>query len=110
MRIRKTISLLLLVVYAFVFASTHFFYHSHQLADGTIVHSHILFGHVAHTHNAVQLQVIDQMNTAPYECEEPVQIELIHLEYIGQLEVARDVTALPLRPAFSFSLRAPPAA
>ena len=39
-RFRQLSSVVMLVVYAFFFASTNLFYHSHQLADSKVVHSH----------------------------------------------------------------------
>lgn len=107
MRIKQTIGLLLLVIYAMFFASANLCYHSHQLADGTVVHSHIFFGGQHHNHTAGQLQIIDQLNTANYEEAESVQIQPAHPEYC-ELLVAREVVALPLTPIYNFSLRAPP--
>lgn len=107
MRIKQTIGLLLLVIYAMFFASANLCYHSHQLADGTVVHSHIFFGGQHHNHTAGQLQIIDQLNTANYEEAESVQIQPAYPEYC-ELLVAREVVALLLTPIYNFSLRAPP--
>lgn len=107
MRLKQTIGLLLLVAYAFFFASANLCYHSHQLADGTIVHSHIFFGGQHHNHTAGQLQIIDQLNTTSYEEAEPVSVQLIQSDFC-ELLVAREVVALQLTPIYNFSLRAPP--
>ncbi len=107
--IKQTISLLLLVVYVMFFASANLCYHSHQLADGTIVHSHIFFGGKTHSHTASQLQIVDQLNNATYENTECIQIQSFLPEYSEQI-VVREVIALTLIPQYSFSLRAPPVA
>ena len=107
MRFKQTIGLLLLVIYAMFFASANLCYHSHQLADGTIVHSHLFFGGQHHNHTSGQLQIVDQLNTTCYEEAETIQIEPVQPEFC-ELLVAREVVALKLTPKYSFSLRAPP--
>ena len=107
MRIKQTIGLLLLVIYAMFFASANLCYHSHQLADGSVVHSHIFFGGQHHTHSAGQLQIIAQLNTTNYEEAETLEIQPFLPEY-NELLVAREVVALQFSPIYNFSLRAPP--
>ena len=107
--IKQTISLLLLVVYVMFFASANLCFHSHQLADGTIVHSHIFFGGHSHSQNGSQLQIIDQLNTTAYENTESYQIQQFIPEY-SELIVAREVIVPIQISQYSFSLRAPPVA
>lgn len=101
---------MLLAVYAFVFASTNFFYHSHQSANGIIVHSHISGGRIAHSHTLGQFQLIDQLNNTPYEGAENIEIQEVLPIYGQHIEVPRDAAAPLGHPEISFSLRAPPVA
>lgn len=105
---RRNISILLLAVYAFVFASTNFFYHSHQSANGIIAHSHISLGRTAHSHSLGQFQLIDQLNHMPYEGADNIEIQEVLPIYGRHIEVLRDAAAPLGHPELSFSLRAPP--
>lgn len=104
---RKIIGLFLLVVYAYFFASTNFFYHSHQLANSKIVHSHPFNG--KHAHTPGQIFVIGLFDAAVYQKSSDITVPDI-VPLLACLEI-------PLRPekdvfscsVFSFSLRAPPA-
>lgn len=107
MKTRQRISIILLMVYAFFFASTNLFYHTHQLEDGTIVHSHIFWGGKAHSHSASQLQIIHLFDTVAYDA----QVEVIPQPFIEQ--ACADcctpyIADTPVEPRFVFSLRAPP--
>lgn len=106
--IKQTISLLLLVVYAFFFASANFFYHSHQDAEGNIVHSHIYWGHKAHSHTTAQLQIIDQLSTSSYNNADQIEIEQLLPVYCENITDCREVASLSQGDGYSFSLRAPP--
>lgn len=106
--IKQTISLLLLVVYAFFFASANLFYHSHQDEEGNIVHSHIYWGHKAHSHTTAQLQIIDQLSTLNYENADQIEIQQLLPEYFEGVTACREVAALSQGSEYSFSLRAPP--
>ena len=105
---RKYISLLLLAVYAFFFASTNFFYHTHRLANGIIVHSHP-FSNPEHSHTASQILLIDAIHTAVYleSAEQSVPeraVAFIHQEVIGE-RTKHVLHGLHI----TCSLRAPPA-
>lgn len=106
--IKQTISLLLLVVYAFFFASANLFYHSHQDAEGNIVHSHIYWGHKAHSHTTAQLQIIDQLSTSSYDNAGQIEIQQLLPVYCEDITDCREVAALSQGDGYSFSLRAPP--
>lgn len=106
--IKQTISLLLLVVYAFFFASANLFYHSHQDDEGNIVHSHIYWGHKAHSHTTAQLQIIDQLSTSSYDNADQIEIQQLLPVYCEDITASREVAALCLGAEYSFSLRAPP--
>lgn len=106
--IKQTISLLLLVVYAFFFASANLFYHSHEDADGNIVHSHIFWGHKAHSHTTAQLQIIDQLSTSSYDNADQIEIQQLLPEYFEVITASREVAALSQGLEYSFSLRSPP--
>ena len=62
-KFRKYTGLFLILVYAFFFASTNFFYHTHQLADHKLVHSHP-FSIPGHSHTADQILLIDLIDSA----------------------------------------------
>lgn len=105
---RKFIGLVLVAVYALFFASTHFFYHSHQFADFKLVHSHP-FNNAGHSHTANQIALFSLLDSESYQDSSiadapafvPVQIgEKICGHYSGQF-----VSTL----LQSVSLRAPPA-
>lgn len=106
-RKRQYISLLLLAVYAFFFASNNFFYHSHYLADTKVVHSH-LWGNKAHSHTTAQIQAIDLFNTAVYEKGETLsapQNLAVHQTVKNQTTL---FCVLPSCSVWTFSLRGPP--
>ena len=106
-RKRQYISLLLLAVYAFFFASNNFFYHSHYLADTKVVHSH-LWGNKAHSHTTAQIQAIDLFNTAVYDKGETIsapQMLAVHQAVKNQIRL---FCVLPSSPVLTFSLRGPP--
>ena len=107
MRFKQIVSFLLLVIYATFFASAHLCYHTHQLANGEIVHSH-LYGDKIHNHNSAQLQFIDQLTTAPYQSANLVEVEPFIPEFSECIIIAPEAGYLLLDNILSFSLRAPP--
>ncbi len=107
MRFKQIVSFLLLVIYATFFASAHLCYHTHQLANGEIVHSH-LYGDKIHNHNSAQLQFIDQLTTAPYQSADLVEVEPFVPEFSEFIIIAPEAGYQLLDNILSFSLRAPP--
>ena len=107
-RSRKVIGLVLVVVYAFFFASTNFFYHSHQLADFKLVHSHP-FSNAGHSHTANQIVLIQVIDSAVYEessaVAAPSDLPLPLVEEKLQWHAVPHVSPS----VHSVSLRAPPA-
>ena len=105
---RKYISLVLLVVYAFFFASANLFYHSHQLANIKLVHSHPFNGS-DHSHTTSQILFIDILDSATYQESAAVCApEYIPVQLCA--EIFSQYTCPEQSPIFfSFSLRAPPA-
>ena len=108
-RCRKFTGIALAVVYAFFFASTTLFYHSHQLADFKLVHSHP-FTSGGHSHTAGQIILIDIVDSAVYQgvsqvsVSEPVPVQ-------PDIELSVRYFEPALAPVFFlFSLKAPPAA
>ena len=107
-RKRIIAGIILAAVYAFFFASTNLFYHSHIISDVKIVHSHPLSG-AAHSHNADQVSLIEVLDSAVYQETGALFISAPVPEMMFIAEAADIVTA-PCGPAIlSFSLRAPPA-
>lgn len=106
-RCRKYIGVILIVVYAFFFASTNLFYHSHQLVNSRLVHSHP-FSSANHSHTANQVALIEIADTAIYEESAAISAPYIipaesHI-LISQAIDEPVLTASTVR----FSLRAPP--
>ena len=62
-KFRKYTGLFLILVYAFFFASTNLFYHTHQLADYKLTHSHP-FSIPGHSHTANQILLINLIDSA----------------------------------------------
>lgn len=108
-RIKKLISVVLLVVYATLFASSNLFYHSHHIDGRVIVHSHLLGGQ-QHTHTSVQILAIDLITSSAIDLEEPAHTPLF---FEGKSQVLScGETVLPPKKVsiVHFSLRAPPEA
>ena len=104
---RKHIGLVLLLVYAFFFASTNFFYHSHQLAGCKIVHSHP-FNDPGHSHTANQVLLIDSADSAIYqEVADLLAPDAVPALLCVGITACQNDVVLP-GSFFSFSLRAPP--
>ncbi|MBQ0150085.1 MAG: hypothetical protein KBT08_05650 [Bacteroidales bacterium] len=105
---RKYIGIFLVLVYAFFFASTNLFYHSHQLADSKLVHSHP-FSIPGHSHTATQILLIELTDTADYQAS----AELSAPDAAPGMfcpEISDSCTEAVLSGVlFFYSLRAPPA-
>lgn len=104
---RKYISFFLLTVYTFLFVSVNFCYHSHQLSNTKIVHSHIWDGK-AHSHTEVQFLNIDQLSTTLCEGATFVQLPQVFPVFIVEESVEWQGTAISSFVACAISLRAPP--
>jgi len=57
---KKILSVVLVGLYLSFYASTHFFYHTHQYTWGTVTHSHP-YTQGTHTHSAHALQLINNL-------------------------------------------------
>lgn len=94
-----------MLVYAFFFASTNLFVHSHQFRGYTVVHSHP--GKAA-THTADQIQLISILDNSTYDASDMV------IAPESDVVLVCDVTTVAVCDAFvsdvplSSSLRAPP--
>ena len=107
-KFRKYTGLFLILVYAFFFASTNFFYHTHQLADHKLVHSHP-FSIPGHSHTANQILLIDIIDSADYQESSEVPVP-DSAPGLSLPEISEFITDNVLSGAFFFySLRAPPA-
>lgn len=60
--LRKNIALSLLLLFVSYTAGITLFYHSHVINGVTIVHSHPFNKNSSHTHSAVELDLIHQLN------------------------------------------------
>lgn len=104
---RRIFGVILVLVYAFFFASTNFFYHSHLIADHRLVHSHPFSG-ADHSHTAGQVLLITAADSSFYQEAEAVSVpDLVQLPFQALLCLL-DVTSEQPPAIFSFSLRAPP--
>lgn len=65
-RYSKVVSTILLVLYAYFFASTHLFVHVHEDFSGRIVHSHPWSGR-AHTHSSSQFLSISLLSAYVFD-------------------------------------------
>lgn len=105
--IKKTVSVVMLVVYATLFVSTNLFYHSHHLGDKVVFHSH-LFGGQQHTHSSDQIQAIDLITSAVIYVVEPDQLPLVYEGKPQDITCLQPVRPLEKAPIIHFFLRAPP--
>ena len=107
-KFRKYTGLFLILVYAFFFASTNFFYHTHQLADHKLVHSHP-FSIPGHSHTAGQILLIDLIDSA--DLMESAELSVSDAICGFSVPVISDKRADDVLSGFNFcySLRAPPA-
>lgn len=108
MTFRKYTGIILMLVYAFFFASTNFFYHSHQLADSKIIHSHP-FSIPGHSHTANQIFLINQIDSADFLDSAQVQVPDV-IPGLSCPEFSLRCADKVLSAVYSsHSLRAPPA-
>lgn len=106
-RKRFIAGIVLAAVYAFFFASTNFFYHSHIISDVKIVHSHPWSG-AAHSHNADQISLIGTLDSAIYEEAEAINVPGPVPEAVHTAVAEAPVAEPHLAAILTFSLRAPP--
>ena len=105
---RKYFGLFLVAVYAFFFASTNLFYHTHQIADFILVHSHPFSG-AGHSHTADQVLLIDAIDSSIYQESSAISApDMIPALPCLVISMGREADVLSA-PTFPFSLRAPPA-
>ena len=106
-KFRKYTGLFLILVYAFFFASTNLFYHSHQLADYKLVHSHP-FSIPGHSHTAGQILLIGLIDSA--DLLESAELSVPEATYGFSVPEISDKRAEDVLSGFNFdySLRAPP--
>lgn len=106
-REKTYISLTLLAVYAFFFASTHFFYHVHTFNNITILHSHIWNGQ-QHNHTAAEYVAINLLDNSSYQPPSNIEAPMIGLHEV-MLLLAVNINQPPVRGShYTFSLRDPP--
>lgn len=99
---------ILFIVYAFFFASTNFFYHSHLLDDVKIVHSHP-WNTTGHSHNSNQILLISAISSAAYEESDPIDVPVYYSSDFSRILAVRCIDAECVSPCNDLSLRAPPA-
>lgn len=105
---RKYTGLFLIAVYAFFFASTNFFYHSHQLEDCKLVHSHP-FSIPGHSHTTSQILLINLLNSADYQESAELSVPEA-MPGLSCQEISGNRSDAILSGVFlTYSLRAPPA-
>lgn len=104
---RKISGILLFVVFAFMFASTNLFVHTHEGPNGRIVHSHPWSGK-SHSHTDGQFQLIGNLAASTFTKAQDAFIPAFQSS--GHI---LDATAIPEEPAGTliphlFGLKAPP--
>ena len=105
--LKKIVGVLMLAVYAFFFASTNLFYHSHQFENFKIVHSHA--GDKSQNHTASQLLLIEALSTDNYEGTSDIIVPEIFDVYSAIVTSANYEGFVPALLYDCNSLRAPPA-
>lgn len=107
-KFRKYTGLFLILVYAFFFASTNLFYHSHQLANHKLVHSHP-FSIPGHSHTANQILLINLIDSADFQesAELSVSDAICGFSFTEIFDNRSCDILYGIK--FSYSLRAPPA-
>lgn len=107
-RYGKYAGLFLMVVYAFFFASTNLFYHTHQGEDFKLVHSHPFSG-AGHSHTSNQVLLIDAVDSSIYQ-ESPDVAAPDYILTPWCVEIAQCLKETVESCLVTlFSLRAPPA-
>ena len=87
-RFSKVSSVILLVLFAFFFASTNLFFHTHEGLSGKIVHSHP-WGAKSHNHTGAQFQTISMLSANIFEMSAPADIlKRLKLNYPDKVVVA----------------------
>ncbi len=107
-RFSKVSSVILLVLFAFFFASTNLFPHTHEGAYGKIVHSHP-WSAKSHNHTDAQFQAISMLSANNFEMSAPADnpaIPLLYLTDSGYFEYVAVVKTTTH--GGTISLRAPP--
>ena len=107
-KFRKYSGLFLILVYAFFFASTNLFYHSHQLADYKLVHSHP-FSIPGHSHTANQILLIDLIDSADFQESAELSVPDAVPGFSCPEIMGNSTEVVRSGVIFSYSLRAPPA-
>lgn len=106
-RSRLYSSLVLLAIYAFFFASTNLFYHSHQIENMKIVHSHPWSGG-NHAHSTGQILLINIISAQIYEQSACVTAPDAVAVFLNPTESPFYVESVPVREFHFVSLRDPP--
>ncbi len=107
-KFRKYSGLFLILVYAFFFASTNLFYHSHQLADYKLVHSHP-FSIPGHSHTVNQILLIDLIDSADFLESAELSVPDAVPGFSCPENMSNSTEVVLSGVIFSYSLRAPPA-
>ena len=104
---KKTVSLFFVALLISYYASSHFFYHTHKYAWGTVTHSHP-YTSGTHSHSANVLQIINSLTTFLFVGE-------VTVFCMKQLPVSKDIFPAEETQCFmslhisNNQLRAPPA-
>lgn len=97
----------MIIVYAFFFASTNLFYHSHLIADIKIVHSHPWSSN-NHSHNTSQLTFISFLDSEIFQDATSIEAPEATLTQIFIADEVCPEDFIISRNVLTISLRAPP--
>ena len=106
-RFSKVSSVILLVLFAFFFASTNLFFHTHEGLSGKIVHSHP-WSAKSHNHTDAQFQAISMLSANIFEMSAPADIPAISLLYLTDSGYSEYVAVVRTVHPGTLSLRGPP--
>lgn len=104
---KKLISFLLLALFAFHFASTKLYIHTHQLSYGKIVHSHP-FSSKSHTHSSLQFDVISSLNSSVLDECDAVHVNFEIQNYFISESYSYNTPFVNFNIPHAFGLKAPP--
>ena len=106
-RFSKVSSVILLVLFAFFFASTNLFFHTHEGLSGKIVHSHP-WGAKSHNHTGAQFQTISMLSANIFEMSAPARLPDCPQLYLADSGHFEYVAVVRTVHCGTISLRAPP--
>ena len=106
-RFPRVSSIILLVLFAFFFASTNLFFHTHEGISGKIVHSHP-WSAKSHNHTGAQFQAISLLSANIFDLSDSVdRVDCPQCPLIETAHFDKSASIAGVHPG-AISLRGPP--